>query len=236
MPEPEDPAPSGLHLPASDPAASAVDSLRAMAAQQPVAASSELAAFLENPAGEGLGTSTPSRSDLVTVVRLPIRRVGRAAVAVGAAVALAALGGVAVAVASTGGGQDREPAQVQQDDPSDTTTTTEATDTETTTAEDTDDTESATESDADETSSATHTANATASANHHDGVGADDEHADVNGGGEVDHRAEHSPTAHPTGAGDDADDQGDDDQGDDEQGDSDTRAPASQPGGGSHRH
>ena len=207
MPDPEDPAPSGLHLPASDPAAPAVEALRAMSAQEPVTASTELAAFLENPTGEGLGTSPPSRSDLVTVVRLPIRRVGRAAVAVGAAVALAALGGVAVAVASTGGGQDREPAHVQQDDPSDTTTTTEATDTETTTAEPegTDDTES----EASETSSATHTANATASANHHDGVGADDQHADVNGGGEVDHRAEHSPTAHPTGGGgDDADGSG----------------------------
>ena len=202
MPEPEDCAPSGLHLPASDPAASAVEALRAMATQQPVEVSAELAAFLENPAGDGLGTSPHSRSDLVTVVRLPIRRVGRAAVAVGAAVALAALGGVAVA--ATGGGQDREPAHVQLDDPSDTTTTTGATDTETTTADD----EGTDDTDADE-SSATHTANATASANHHDGVGADDEHADVNGGGEVDHRAEHSPTAHPTGGGgDDADGSG----------------------------
>jgi hypothetical protein len=221
MPEPEDSAPSGLHLPASDPAASAVEALRAMAVQQPVQASAELAAFLNDPTGEGLGTSPHSRSDLVTVVRLPIRRVGRAAVAVGAAVALAALGGVAVA--ATGGGQNRGPAHVQQDDPSDTTTTTEATDTETTTAEPEDtDTES---SDTSETSSSTHTANATASANHHDGVGADDEHADVNGGGEVDHRAEHSPTAHPTGGGDDDADESGDEQ-----------APASQPGGGSHRH
>ena len=222
MPEPEDCAPSELHLPASDPAASAVEALRAMATQQPVEVSAELAAFLEDPAGDGLGTSPHSRSDLVTVVRLPIRRVGRAAVAVGAAVALAALGGVAVA--ATGGGQDREPAHVQLDDPSDTTTTTEATDTETTAAEteDADDNES---SDAAE-SSATHTANATASANHHDGVGADDEHADVNGGGEVDHRAEHSPTAHPTGGGDDDAD---------ESGDDDAQGSASQRGGGSHR-
>ena len=225
MPEPEDPAPSELDLPASDPAASAVDALRAMASQRPVEVSAELAAFLEDPAGEGLGTSPHSRSDLVTVVRLPIRRVGRAAVAVGAAVALAALGGVAVA--ATGGGQDREPAHVQLDDPTDTTTTAGATDTATTTAEpegteDADDSES---SEAGE-SPATHTANATASANHHDGVGADDEHADVNGGGEVDHRAEHSPTAHPTGDGDDDAD---------ESGDDDAQGSASQRGGGSHR-
>ena len=220
MPEPEDLTPRGLHVPASDPAAPAVEALRVLASQGPVAASAELAAFLDEPAGQGLGTTSPQRSDLVTVVRLPIRRAGRVAVAVGAALALAAIGGVAVA--ATGGAPDREPAQVQQDDPSDTTTST-STETETeapeteapeTEAPETEDTsDESTDEDA-----ATHTANPTASANHHDGQGSDDEHADVNGGGEIDHRAEHSPTAHPTG-GDDADEQGDDegdDQGDDQ--------------------
>lgn len=236
MPEPDDFTPSGLHLPASDPAASTVEALRAMASHGPVEASAELAAFFEDPAGQGQGTTPHSRSDLVTVVRLPIRRAGRVAVAVGAALALAALGGAAVA--ATGGGQDREPAQVQQDDPSDTTTTTESTETETESTE----TETATaepeESEAAGEDGATHTANPVASANHHDGVGSDDEHADVNGGGEVDHRAEHSPTAHPT-SGDDADEnddeQGEDQQGEDEQGD-DAEAPSSQRGGGSRGH
>jgi hypothetical protein len=238
MPEPEDTAPSGLQLPAGDPAASAVEALRAMAAHGPVVASAELAAFFDDPAGQGSGTIPHPRSDLVTVVRLPIRRAGRVAVAVGAALALAALGGVAVA--ATGGAPDREPAQVQLDDPSDTTTTTETTSTETETAEpeesetteaEPDEPQESAE-DAEDADAATHTANPVASANHHDGVGSDDEHADVNGGGEIDHRAEHSPTAHPTKA-DHADDDADedDDQGEDQQGeDSD-----SQRGGGSHQ-
>lgn len=235
MPEPEDIASSGLQLAASDPAAPAVEALRAIASHGPVEASAELAAFFDDPSGQVSGDIPHPRSDLVTVVRLPIRRASRVAVAVGAALALAAVGGVAVA--ATGGGQDRGPAQVQQDDPSDTTTT--STDTETTSTET--ETETATaepeesetteaESDAD----ATHTANPIASANHHDGVGSDDEHADVNGGGEIDHRAEHSPTAHPT-SGDHADeddaDEDDDDQGEDQQ-DEDS---GSQRGGGSHK-
>lgn len=226
MPEPEDTT-QGLHLPASDPAAAAVEALRALASQGPVEASAELAAFFDDPALQGPGATPHSRSDLVTVVRLPLRRAGRVAVAVGAALALAALGGVAVA--ATGGPQDRGPAQVQEDDPSETTTTSATTEPEST---ETESTETATaepeESDsADEsTSSGTHTANPTASANHHDGKGSDDQHADVNGGCEVDHRAEHSPTAHPTG-GDNGDDQGDD---------GDTEAPAAQGGGGSHGH
>ena len=240
MPEPEDSAPGGLHLPASDPAASAVEALRAMATPQSVEANAELAAFLEDPAGQGLGTTPHSRSDLVTVVRLPIRRVGRTAVAVGAALALATLGGVAVA--ATGGGQDREPAQVQQDDPSDTTTTTETTETtgttgtETTTAEPEETESSDTESsDTAEASTAPHTANAAASANHHDGVGADDAHADVNGGGEVDHRAQHSPTAHPTGGGDDSDQADDAEQGGDAGTKGGAEAPDSPRGGGPNR-
>lgn len=256
MPEPEDPTRSGLHLPASDPAAPAVEALRAMVARAFVEPSAELAAFFDDPAGQGLGTTPHPRSDRVTVVRLPLRRAGRVAVAVGAALALAALGGVAVA--ATGGGDDREPALVQQDDPSDTTTTTEAseaeTETETATVapEDTEgddqdgDAQGEDAEDAsDEAGTQTHTPNATAFANHHDGVGSDDEHADVNGGGEVDHRAEHSPSAHPSKGGDDAD-QGGDDQGDDDQadegdgdggdGDSGEQAPASQRGGGSHGH
>jgi hypothetical protein len=254
MPEPEDLTPRGLHVPASDPAAPAVEALRALASQGPVAASAELAAFLDEPAGQGLGTTSPQRSDLVTVVRLPIRRAGGVAGAGGAALALAPIGGVAGA--ATGGAPDREPAQVQQDDPSDTTTTTEASETETSTAapehtvgDDQDgdaqgeDAEDSGE-DSGEAGAATHTPNATAYANHHDGVGSDDEHADVNGGGSVDHRAEHSPSAHPTKAdgGDDAD-EGDDDSGDDQgdeagddSGDSGEQAPASQHGGGSNRH
>jgi hypothetical protein len=236
MPEPEDLVPRGLHLPADDPAAAAVEALRALASQGPVQASVELAAFLEDPAAQGSGATPHQRSSLVTVVRLPLRRAGRVAVAVGAALTLAAIGGVAVA--ATGGTPDREPAQVQQDDPSDTTTTTESTETETESTE----TETATaqpeESEAAGEDGATHTANPVASANHHDGVGSDDEHADVNGGGEVDHRAEHSPTAHPT-SGDDADEnddeQGEDQQGEDEQGD-EAEAPSSQRGGGSRGH
>ena len=239
MPEPEDTTPSGLQLPAGDPAAPAVEALRALAAHGPVAASAELAAFFDDPAGQGSGTIPHHRSDLVTVVRLPLRRAGRVAVAVGAALALAALGGVAVA--ATGGAPDREPAQVQQDDPSDTTTTT-STDTETSSTatdddqgEDQDGDAQGEDQDGDEAAdAATHTANPVASANHHDGVGSDDEHADVNGGGEIDHRAEHSPTAHPTkGDHADDDDQGedDDDQGDDQQGEDS----GSQRGGGSHK-
>ena len=224
MPEPEDLTPRGLHLPDSDPAAPAVEALRAMASDGPVQASAELAAFLDEPVFHGSGSTPYDRSDLVTVVRLPLRRAGRVAVAVGAALALAAIGGVAVA--ATGGAPDRGPAQVQQDDPSDTTTSTstetetESTETETATAEpeDSETTEADADEDADE-DAATHTANPTASANHHDGKGSDDEHADVNGGGEIDHRAEHSPTAHPT-SGDHADE--DDD--------------AARSGGGSHRH
>ena len=247
MPEPEDPTTSGLHLPASDPATPAVEALRALAARGPVEPSAALAAFFDDPAGQGLGTTPHPRSDRVTVVRLPFRRAGRVAVAVGAALALAALGGVAVA--ATGGGDDREPAQVQQDDPSDTTTTTEASETETSTAapEDTegDDQDGDAqgedaEDSSDDAGTATHTPNATAFANHHDGVGSDDEHADVNGGGEVDHRAEHSPSAHPSKGGDDADqggdDQADEGDGDGGAGDSGEQAPASQRGGGSHGH
>ncbi len=251
MPEPEDPTPSGLHLPASDPAAPTVEALRALAGRGPVEPSAELAAFFDDPAGQGLGTTPHPRSDRVTVVRLPFRRAGRAAVAVGAALALAALGGVAVA--ATGGSDDREPAQVQQDDPSDTTTTTEASETETDTAategaEDTEgddqDGDAQGEDASDDAGTATHTPNATAYANHHDGVGSDDEHADVNGGGSVDHRAEHSPSAHPSkgGGGDDADEGGDDqrddqgDEADDEGDDAGQQAPASQRGGGSKSH
>ena len=218
MPEPEDFSPSGLHLPASDPAAPALESLRAMASLGPVQPSTELLAFFDDPAGQAPGATSHPRSDLVTVVRLPIRRVGRVAVAVGAALALAALGGAAVA--STGGGHDREPAQVQQDDPSDTTTTT-STETETEPSEtETEPSESEaadpTETEATD-ATGTHTANPTAYANHHDGVGSDDQHADVNGGGEVDHHAKHSATAAPTG-GDVA------------------KAHTSKGGGGSHRH
>src|SRR6478672_11985093 len=187
MPEPEDITPNGLDLPASDPAASAVEALRAMAAHRPVEVSPELAAFFDDPAGQGLGTTPHSRSDLVTVVRLPIRRAGRVAVAVGAALALATIGGVAVA--ATGGSQDRQPAQVQQDEPSDTTTTSRATETEPSETEtepsETETEPSETETEPSETEAAdptetetahptgTHTANPTAYANHHDGVGSD---------------------------------------------------------------
>jgi hypothetical protein len=251
MPEPEDPTSGGLHLPASDPAAPAVEALRAMAARGPVEASPELAAFLEDPAGQGLGTTPHPRSDRVTVVRLPIRRAGRVAVAVGAALALAALGGVAVAAT---GGDDHEPAVVQQDDPSDTTTTTEASETETateTTTATSEDTEGDdqdddaqgedAQDDSDATSTATHTPNATAYANHHDGKGSDDEHADVNGGGSVDHHGDHPKATHETKGDDDsdeADDEGSDHQGDgagDDQGDDEgEHAPASNHGGDSH--
>jgi hypothetical protein len=237
MPEPEDSTPSGLHLPASDPAAAAVEALRAMASDGPVEASAELMAFFDDPAVAGQGATPHPRSDLVTVVRLPIRRAGRVAVAVGAALALAAIGGVAVA--ATGGAPDRGPAQVQQDDTSDTTTTSSSTETESTETESTEpestepestETETATAGPEDSQDAGTHTANPTASANHHDGKGSDDEHADVNGGGVVDHRAEHSPTAHPTGSG------GSDDSSD-EQGDTgDSQAPAAKGGGGSHGH
>jgi hypothetical protein len=191
---------AGLHLPADDPAAPAVEALRAMA-ERPVVASAELAGFLADPAGAGV---PDPRSETVTVVRLPIRRAGRIAVATGAALAIAALGGVAVA--ASGGGQDQAPAVVQQDEPSDTTTTsssttsssstTEPSDTET--SETTEPAETGTTEPAETEGTGTHTPNATAYANHHDGVGEDDTHADVNGGGEVDHRAEHSPTAPPT--------------------------------------
>lgn len=251
MPEPEDLAPHGLHLPDGDPAAPAVEALRAMAAQGPVAASAELAAFLDAPTGQGLGTTSPSttsphRSDLVTVVRLPLRRAGRVAVAVGAALALAAIGGVAVA--ATGGTPDREPAQVQQDDPSDTTTTTTSTETETSTTATDDDQgddqgdeqgqdQGDDQGDAGPTTTATHTANPVASANHHDGKGSDDEHADVNGGGVVDHHKEHSTAAHPTGGDDQSDDQSDDqgeDQGGDDQGGDHGDGGSSHGGGGKH--
>jgi hypothetical protein len=60
MPEPEDLDPRGLHLPDGDPAAPAVEALRALAAQGPVEASAELAAFLDAPWGQGLGTKTLS--------------------------------------------------------------------------------------------------------------------------------------------------------------------------------
>jgi hypothetical protein len=194
---------SGLSLPHGDPAAAAVEALRGLADSGPVAVSAELAEFLADPAGAVPGTSPDPRSDLVTVVRLPIRRASRVAVAAGAALAVAALGGAAVAAG--GGAPERVPAQVQQDDPSETTTATE-----TTSAEPTETSSTTAPEESDEAAPA-RTANPTASANHHDGQGADDEHADVNGGGEVDHRAEHSPTAHPTGPapegeGDQADD------------------------------
>lgn len=225
MPEPEALTSRGLHLPASDPAAPAVEALRAVASHGPVAASAELAAFFDDPAGQGAGATPLSRSDLVTVVRLPIRRASRVAVAVGAALALATMGGVAVA--ATGGGQDREPAQVQQDDPSDTSTTSQATETETQSTETSTDTET-TQPEASDTTDATdtaggthtgggtHTANPVAAANHHDGVGSDDQHADVNGGGSVDHRALNS--AHATG------------------GSHGAKASSSKHGAGSHHH
>ena len=234
MPESEEFPPTGLHLPADDPAAPAVDALRAMASTGSVTASPELAAFLDDPTVLGSGTTPSSRRDLVKVVRLPIRRAGRVAVAVGAALALAAIGGVAVA--ATGGTPDREPAQVQQDDPSETTTTTSPeTETSTTSADDDqgedqdgdDQGEDTQDEDSDEAQTATHTANPVASANHHDGKGKDDEHADVNGGGVVDHHSEHSTGAHQSGdddeQGEDQDEQGEDhgsghgdEQGDDE--------------------
>ncbi|SDO63272.1 hypothetical protein SAMN04489867_0199 [Pedococcus dokdonensis] len=210
MPELEDPSTRGLHLPSGDPAAPAVESLRAMAAGGPVQPSAELVSFFDDPVAGASGADTQPRSDLVNVVRLPIRRAGRVAVAVGAALALAALGGVAVA--ATGGTPDRAPANVKQDDPSDTSSTSEAPETEapeTSEPAEADDQDEQGDDDTQESVEATHTANPTASANHHDGKGADDEHADVNGGGTVDHRAEHSPTAHPTGRGDSSHDQGD---------------------------
>ena len=213
MPEHPDPTSpdEAVRLSADDPAAPAVEALRALA-EIPVAMGAELARFLEDPVGSG---APEPRSNPVTVIRLPIRRAGRTAVAVGAALAFAAVGGVAVA--ASGGSQDRKPAVVQQDDPSDTTTTTTASETETTATEPTQ-TEPSESTETSETSddaeggqdAPARTANPVASANHHDGQGADDEHADVNGGGEVDHRAEHSPTAHPTGGaqGDDEDNDG----------------------------
>jgi len=199
MPESREPFDAELHLPGSDPAAPAVEALRAMAARPAPEPGAALAAFLADPAASG--ESPEPRRDPVTVVRIRARRAGRIAVAAGAALTLAALGGAALA--ATGGPSSEHTATVQQDEPSGTTTT--STDDETTSTETAEPTESETsEADADEgtgTGAPTaRTANPTAAANHQDGQGADDTHADVNGGGVVDHRAEHSPTAHPTGA------------------------------------
>jgi len=193
MPESREPFDTELHLSGSDPAAPAVEALRAMAARPAPEPGAELAAFLADPAASG--ESPEPRRAPVTVVRIRARRLSRVAVAAGAALSLAALGGAALA--ATGGPSDEHTATVQQDEPSGTPTTTD----ETTSTETSAPTESETSEAADgEAGSPTHTANPTAAANHQDGQGADDTHADVHAGGPVDHRAEHSPTARPTGA------------------------------------
>jgi hypothetical protein len=204
MPESHESFDAELHLPGSDPAAPAVEALRAMAARPAPEPGAALAAFLADPAASG--ESPRPRRDPVTVVRIRARRAGRIAVAAGAALTLAALGGAALA--ATGGPSAEHTATVQQDEPSgtsttstdDETTSTETADTDTETAEPTESDTSEATHDAEAGAPTAHTANPTAAANHHDGKGADDTHADVNAGGVVDHRAEHSPTAHPTGS------------------------------------
>jgi hypothetical protein len=206
MPEIHDTPGDELRLAGSDPAAPAVEALRALAARPAPEPGAELAAFLADPAGSG--ESPEPRSGPVTVVRLRVRHAGRVAVAAGAALAIAALGGAALA--ATGGLHTDQTAQVQQDEPSDTSTTsaddqtaaTGTSDPGETEADESETTDTETEADTGETggTGAPAAPNATASANHHDGKGADDQHADVHGGGVVDHRAEHSPTTHPTGA------------------------------------
>jgi hypothetical protein len=196
MPESREPFDAELHLPGSDPAAPAVEALRAMAARPAPEPGAALAAFLADPSGSG--ESPEPRRDPVTVVRIRARRAGRIAVSAGAALTLAALGGAALA--ATGGPSAEHTATVQQDEPSGTPTP--SPDEETTSTETATSTESETSEAADdaEAGSPTHSANPTAAANHQDGVGEDDTHADVHGGGVVDHRAEHSPTARPTGS------------------------------------
>lgn len=209
-----------------DPAADALREVSGLLHGRPPAASAELTAFLAQP-----DTTTPSlkheqrRNSLMKVIHLKATRVRRAAAAAGAAVALATVG--AAAMAATSYPVDTA---VVQADPSDTTsTTTEATESETTEATEATESETAEatetetaepteteaepseapEADQSEAPEVTGTANPRAYANHHDGKGADDEHADVRGGGEVDHRAEDQKTAKQ---GDDASGQEDADE------------------------
>lgn len=207
MPEDHDPFDDDLRPRTADPAAPAVDALRAMAARPAPEPTGALAAFLADPTAEE--ASPRPRRHPVTIVRISARKAGRVAVAGGAALAIAALGGAALA--ATHGPSGEHTAQVQQDEPSDTTTSSD--ETQTSGASETESTDETTTTSSDDESSSTgsddagaeqdgtataRTANPTAAANHADGQGADDEHADVNGGGVVDHRAERSPTAHPT--------------------------------------
>ena len=231
--EPETPLEPGFlsELPGHDRAADALRDVARLRREQPPAPSPALAAFMVRP-----DLADPSlnheqrRTSLMKVIHLKAARIRRAAAAAGAAVALATVGAAAMAATS-----DPVNTSVVQADPSDTTTTTEATDTETTEATETetaDPTETETsepseteapeteapETEAPETEApkpAT-TVNPRAYANHHDGKGADDEHADVRGGGSVDHRAEHQGTKHGDHKGTQ---QGDDDTQEQEGGD-----------------
>lgn len=184
----------------------------------PPAASAALAAFMASPSSHAASPNHElKRKQSMKVIHLKASRIRRAAAAAGAAVALATVG--AAAMAATGGPaatsvvQDADPTGTETTtttDPSETTTTAEPTETETTsttaspteteeateTAEPTETVEPTETADPTETEDADQsepkaekTPNPRAYENHHDGKGADDEHADVRGGGSVDHRA-----------------------------------------------
>ena len=216
-------------LGSQDHAADALREVAGLRREQPPEPSPALAAFLVHP---DMTAPSPNheqrRTSPMKVIHLKATRIRRAAAAAGAAVALATVGAAAMAATS-----DPVTTSVVQADPSDTSsTTTEATETETAeptetepietvSAEPTDtETEAAeptetSEPSETEASAPATTVNPRAYANHHDGKGADDEHADVRGGGEVDHRAEHQGIEHGDDAQkqEDADDQEQSDEG-----------------------
>lgn len=192
-----------------DAATEALREVRGLVDARPPAPSAALAAFLARPDTHAASPNhEQSRNNSMKVIHLRASRIHRAAAAVGAAVALATVG--AAAMAATGG--PAATSIMQEADPTGTETTTTADPSETTTAEPTEtETETSTTTSPTETVEPTETAEPTetddgddndaaepkpektanpqAYENHHDGKGADDEHADVRGGGSVDHRA-----------------------------------------------
>lgn len=203
----------------NDAAAEALREVGGLVDARPPAPSAALAAFLASPDTRPASLKhEQSRNKSMKVIHLKASRIRRAAAAAGAAVALATVG--AAAMAATGGPaatsvvQEADPTSTETTttDPSETTTTTEPTETETSTTTSPTETEEPTETaepteteEPTETAEPTETddadaaepksektANPRAYENHHDGKGADDEHADVRGGGSVDHRADKS--------------------------------------------
>jgi hypothetical protein len=224
MPENHD-VPLGAGLPVGDPALEAVSAVHALSQGAAPAPTPELAAFLASPElSDVTGHKLETGSQTMKIVHVRLSKASRAAVAATAAVGLAVLGTTAVAAAVGQGPGVGLVQKVVGDEPVSTTQTSTATQSQTDDADDQDEATSqddATETDATETDDATETGDATdaatqtpnpqAFANHHDGVGADDEHADVRGGGSVDHHTK-APSTTPTGGSED--DEGDaDDQG-----------------------